>query len=284
MRYLILLLAIVSSIFYSCNTGTDTATDPYEDSLMNANRDLSGQVSQKDSAIYGFIRSFNEIQENLDLIKEKEKLLTKSGEGGELSPDQKEQIIADIQAIYELMANNKNKLNSANKKLKKANLRIAELEKMIERLNTQIAEKDVEIAELKRELEKMDIELSEVTLNYEASQLMLEGATEKLQKAWYAFGTSKELIQQGVLTKEGGFIGIGKAEKLKDDFNKGYFTQINITETTSITLASKEAKIVTSHPAGSFKIEGSDGKAEKLVITNPEEFWSVSKYLVIVVN
>ena len=29
----------------------------------------------------------------------------------------------------------------------------------------------------------------------------------------------KELIEKGVLTKEGGFIGIGKTTKLKDNFN-----------------------------------------------------------------
>jgi len=105
-----------------------------------------------------------------------------------------------------------------------------------------------------------------------------------MNKAWYAFGTSKELITQGVLTKEGGFIGIGKAAKLKDDFNKSYFTQLDITETNSIPLASKKAKLITTHSSNSYKLEGLKGKIEKLNITNPEEFWATSKYLVIVVE
>ena len=96
--------------------------------------------------------------------------------------------------------------------------------------------------------------------------------------------TSKELIAQGVLTKEGGFIGIGKAEKLKEDFNKNYFTQIDITESMSIPLACKKAKLITTHPSGSYKFDGPEGKIEKLTITNSEEFWSVSKYLVVVVE
>lgn len=268
----------------SCGSGSETAVDPYEDSLKNANSNLSGQVVAKDSAIFGFIRSFNEIQENLDVIKDKEKLLTSSSQTGELDQDQKDKIIGDIQAIYDLMVKNKQKLSSVNKKLKKANLKISEFEKMIERMNRQIEEKDVEISELKTQLEKMNIEFSEVTLNYEAAQEMLQETTGKLNKAYYAFGSSKELISQGVLTKEGGFIGMGKAEKLKADFNKNYFTQIDVSETTSIPLACKKAKLITVHPSESYTFDGPEGKIERLTIIHPDEFWSASKYLVIVVE
>ena len=233
-----IMLATSNSLFLiSCGSGKEEAEKAREDSLKNVNQNLSGQVVAKDSAIFGFIRAFNEIQDNLDVIKDKEKILSTSEGKGELSQDKKQQIIGDIQAIYDLMVKNKQKLSLVNKKLKKANLRIAEFEKMIERLNQQIAEKDSEIAELKTQLEKMNIELSEVTMNYQAAQQMLEEKTSKLNKAFYAFGTSKELIEQGVLTKEGGFIGIGRAEKLKDNFNKSYFTQIDASETSSIQLA-----------------------------------------------
>ncbi len=280
----VLCLILCALYMIPSGCGNEKAVNPYEDSLKNVNQNLSGQVVAKDSAIFGFIRSFNEIQENLDVIKDKEKLLTTSSQTGELDQNQKDKIIGDIQAIYDLMVKNKQKLSSVNKKLKKANLKISEFEKMIERMNNQIAEKDVEISELKTQLEKMNIELSEVSLNYEAAQEMLEEKTGKLNTGFYAFGTSKELIKQGVLTKEGGFIGIGKAEKLKADFNKSYFTKIDVSETGSIPLACKKAKLITVHPSDSYKFEGPGHKIEKLIITNPEEFWSASKYLVIVVE
>ena len=284
MKKLFFLALVSSPFFFSCGNGTDEAVNPYEDSLKNVNQNLNGQVVAKDSAIFGFIRAFNEIQDNLDVIKDKEKLLTTSSQSGELDQNQKDKIIGDIQAIYDLMVKNKQKLGSMNKKLKKANLKIAEFQEMIERLNNQIAEKDVEISELKATLEKLNVELTEITMNYEAAQEMLEEKTDKLNKAFYAFGTAKELIAQGVLTKEGGFIGIGKAQKLKDDFNKSYFTQIDASETPSIPLSCKKAKLITTHPTGSYKLEGPEGKVEKLAITNAEEFWSASKYLVVVVE
>ncbi|MBI3503122.1 MAG: hypothetical protein HY063_15150 [Bacteroidetes bacterium] len=281
---LVSFLISYSLFLTSCGSGKEEAEKAREDSLRNVAQNLGGQVVAKDSAIFGFIRAFNEIQDNMDVIKDKEKILSTSGGKGELSSDKKEQIINDIQSIYDLMVKNKQKLSMVNKKLKKANLRIAEFEKMIERLNQQITEKDTEISELKSQLEKMNIEFSEVTMNYQAAQQMLEEKTTKLNKAFYAFGTSKELIAQGVLTKEGGFIGIGRAEKLKDNFNKSYFTQIDASETSSIPLACKKAKLITVHPDGSYKFEGPEGKIEKISISNPEDFWSVSKYLVVVVE
>jgi hypothetical protein len=108
--------------------------------------------------------------------------------------------------------------------------------------------------------------------------------TDKMNTAYYCFGTSKELKEKGVLTKEGGFIGIGKSEKLAADFNKDYFTKIDITLMKSVDLKSKKAKLVTTHASDSYKLEGDKTSVDKLVITNAEKFWASSKYLVIVVE
>jgi hypothetical protein len=61
-------------------------------------------------------------------------------------------------------------------------------------------------------------------------------------------------------------------------FNKSYFTKIDITETPSIQLFGKHAKLVASHPEGTFVIENK-GNNEVLKIISAEEFWSVLKYL-----
>ena len=53
--------------------------------------------------------------------------------------------------------------------------------------------------------------------------------TEKIE-----ISSVKELKENNVITKEGGIIGLGKTTKLSSDFNKEYFTKINIEKTTSI--------------------------------------------------
>ena len=66
--------------------------------------------------------------------------------------------------------------------------------------------------------------------------------------------------------------------------NKDYFTQIDIRTTKEIKLYSKDADILTTHPAGTYALEKDDKGQLVLKITKPAEFWSVSKYLVIQVK
>jgi DNA repair exonuclease SbcCD ATPase subunit len=231
-------------------------------------------------ALQEFVNSFNEIQENLNAIKEKEKIVTASSQSGDVK-SKEETIKEDIQAIYDLMAKNKNRIGSLSKKLKNANSKIAGLEQMIATLQAQIDAKDGEISDLKAQLESKNIELSNIVMNLENVEAESSAKTEKLNTAFYAFGTSKELKEKNVITKEGGFIGMGKSTKLKDDFNKEYFTKVDASQVTSINIGAKKAKIITSHPTSSYKLVG-EKTVEKIEILNAEDFWSNSKYLVII--
>lgn len=255
-----------------------------EDSLTAVSGGQAVRIHDQDSSIQSFIRGFNEIQDNLDEIKAKEKIVSENSKDSETRKTKEQQIVDDIQAIYDIMNKNKQRLASMKSKLEKSNKKNEELEKFITRLTAEIEEKDAQINDLKGQLEKLNVELSDLNLNYQEATQEVAVKTEKLNTGFYAFGTSKELIKNGVLTKEGGFIGLGKSEKVKDDFNKSYFTKVDITNFNEVVLGAKKAKLVTSHPAGSYKIEGANGKAEKLVITNSEDFWSASKYLVIVIE
>jgi myosin heavy subunit len=283
MKKLFYLIAFLPFAF-SCGNGNKEGGLSAEDSLKAISGGQQVRIERQDSSMQEFIRGFNEIQDNLDMIKEKEKIVTASSKDAETRKTKQEQIVADIQTIYDVMNKNKQRLAAMKTKLKDSNKRNEELEKFIARLTTEIEEKDSQINNLKGELERLNIEMTNLITTYKEEVQASDVKTEKLNTAYYAFGTTKELIKNNVLTKEGGFIGLGKSQKMKEDFNKDYFTKIDITSVTSIPLGAKKAKLVTTHPAGSYKIEGPEGKAEKLTITNPDDFWSASKYLVIVIE
>lgn len=255
-----------------------------EDSLKAVSGGQQVRIHNQDSSMQSFIRGFNEIQDNLDIIKEKEKIVTATGKDPEMRKTKQEQIVADIQSIYDIMNKNKQRLAAMRTKLKDSNKKNDELEKFITRLTNDIETKDAQINDLKTQLEKLNVEMSALNTNYQEVTQESAVKTEKLNTAYYALGTSKELIKNGVLTKEGGFIGMGKTQKMKNDFNKDYFTKVDASVTNEIILGAKKAKLITSHPSSSYKIEGADGKAEKIIITNVEDFWSASKYLVVVVE
>lgn len=283
MKKIFYLIAILPFAF-GCGGNKQEGILSAEDSLKAVSGGQQVRIHDQDSSIQSFIRGFNEIQDNLDIIKEKEKIVSAASKDSETRKTKEEQIVADIQSIYDIMNKNKQRLASMRTKMKESNNQNAELEKFITRLTADIEAKDAQITDLKTQMEQLNVAMTNLNVNYQEVTQESEVKTEKLNTAFYAFGTAKELIKNGVLTKEGGFIGLGKIQKMKDDFNKNYFTKVDISTTNTIILAAKKAKMITTHPSGSYKIEGADGKAEKLTITNSEDFWSTSKYLVIVVE
>lgn len=284
MKKLVYLLAFLPFVVTSCGNGGEEGVLSVEDSLTAVSGGQAVRIGKQDSSIQSFIRGFNEIQDNLDEIKRKEKIVSENSKDPESRKTKEQQIVDDIQSIYDIMNKNKQRLAAMKSKLKESNKKNDELEKFIARLTTEIEEKDAQINDLKGQLERLNVEMTALNLNYEEAVQESSVKTEKLNTAYYAFGTSKELIKNNVLTKEGGFIGMGKTAKMKEDFNKGYFTKVDISVLTEVVLGAKKAKLITTHPAGSYKIEGADGRAEKIVITNAEDFWSASKYLVVVVE
>jgi uncharacterized coiled-coil DUF342 family protein len=272
-----------SSLFFTTSCGNaEKEANPLADSLKEANSGLNGKLNEKELALQEFISAFNEIQENLNTIKEKEKIVVNSSNQGDVK-NKEEQIKEDIQAIYDLMSKNKTRINILSKKLKDSNLKLEGMQLMIENLQNSLNMKDEEIAELKNKIEGLHIELSSLKTNYTDLKGENEVKTTALKSAYYAFGTNKELKEKNIITKEGGFIGIGKTTKVKDDLNKEYFTKIDIDQTTSINIGAKKAKIITTHPSSSYKLIG-EKNVERIEITNVEEFWSVSKYLVIIIE
>ncbi|HTL82064.1 MAG TPA: hypothetical protein VL651_10185 [Bacteroidia bacterium] len=281
MKNALYLLAFVPFLF-SCSS--EPEKDPVKDSLTNANSNLQGVNETQAAALDSFFRAMNDIQANLDEIKTKEKIITTDTAKGDVS-SRSSQITADISAIYDLMVKNKQKLATAKKQLKTSNLQIASMQETIDNLTKELADREVEITDLRDQLQALNLELSNLSMNYTEVQQQSDAQNAELHTAYYAFGTSKELTTQGVLTKEGGFIGIGKSQKLAEDLNTKYFTKIDITQLTEIPLNMKKAKLVTTHPATSYSFEtGSDGTVTKLKIIDADKFWSVSKFCVIVVE
>lgn len=284
---------ILISILPGCKPGSQSPDEMSKEieKLNQEKLSLEQEAMAKDSSINSFLESFNVIQSNLDSIKGKTKTVSLNMNDAEAQKTQQQKIVDDINFISELLAKNKQIIASLTKKLKNANFKIEEIQKMVDALTKQVEEKDAEIVSLKEKLTATNASLESLFVTYqqtvsesEEKSVKIDEQTNKMNTAYYAWGTSKELIKQGVLTKEGGFIGLGKAEKLKDNFNKDYFTKIDITKTNSLEIFMKKAKMVTTHPSNSYKFEGTDKKVDKLIILNSEEFWSASKFLVIVVE
>lgn len=248
---------------------------------------LNDVIAQKDSEINEMMGTLNDIEEGFRLINEAENrvALLKNGEG----TSKKQNLKENIQFIAERMKQNRELIAKLQKQLESSTLKGGQLKKTIENLTAQLEEKDKQLLALREELDKKDIHISELdetigNLNTNVSNLSsdnqqkaetINAQDKQLNTAWYVFGTKKELKGQHIL--EGGKV-------MNGNFNKNYFTKVDIRNTTEIKLYSKSAKLLTAHPASSYSLTHDACKQYVLRITNPQIFWSTSKYLVVLVK
>ena len=283
------------------------------DDLEKKNKALMESTQAQDSMLNDFMTAFNTFEDNLASIRNRENMIAMSNDDPELRVDGKEQIIEDIQSINELLEQNRQIIDDLNARLKKAEGRSPEYRRMVGVLKKQLEEKDMQIASLKEELTDMSFTVASLNEKLENQNLVasnlrvdsraqsgrissqdslislqqerIDGQITDLNTAYYIKGSYKDLKNKNILTKTGGFIGIGKIKKLIPDFDDSGFTKIDITEINSIPVDdSKKVEIMTSHPSDSYMIAAQNKRVERIEITNPDRFWKSSKYLVIVTN
>jgi hypothetical protein len=284
MKKLFYLISLVL-LFVACN-------NKEMETLKQENAKLLAETTSKDSTINEFFGTLDQIESNLAVVKSKQGIISQNAsQNNEINQDTRQTINDDIQIINDLMEKNRKEIASLKSKLKNSNMKIKKLEEMLARYEKQLQDKDIEIEQLKQQLlnlnftvENLSASIDTLKRTNQVKEEMISQKTEEINTAYYALGTEKELKENKVITKSGGFIGIGRNQNVQQDFNSDYFKKIDITKVTTINIGGKKAKLLTSHPSSSYKLEGVDKKFDKLTITNPKEFWKVSKYLVIVVD
>ena len=289
MKKLTILAVCALAILSSCKNEA-----PKQDLLMTQLRDSLNQIiSQKDNEINDMIATFGDIEEGFREITEAQSRVTlaQQGEGTNSAKRIKE----NMQFIQQTMRQNKELINKLKQQLRDSSFKSEELKKLIDNMQQQLEEKETQLQALREELDKKDIHIAELdetvaNLHSDVNQLT-EETTQKsetisqqdkqLHTAWFVFGTKDELKKQNILTKDGLF---SKTKLLEKDFNKDYFTKIDIRIDKEIKLYSKDAKMLTSHPSSSYTLAPDANKQYVLRITDPNLFWSTSKYLVIQVK
>ena len=281
----VFLCAMCAAALAACTNGPskkEQALTEERDSLMQV-------ISDKDTELNEIMGTVNEVQEGFRRINEAEGRITVTDAGVE-SEAAKQSIRENMQFIQDAMAQNREKIKQLQEKLRTSSVGGEKLKKMVDDLTAQLEEQKLKVQELEAKLAEKDIVIAQqgeaiTALNENVNALSEENKAKsqtvadqdkQIHTAWYVFGTKSELKEQKILQK-GDVLQSG-------DFNKDYFTKVDIRYDKEIKLYSKSAKLLTNHPAGSYKLEKDNKGQYVLHITNPDTFWSVSKYLVIQVR
>ena len=279
---LTLLTAVL--MLLGCNQKKD---DAMKDAMRQQRDSLNSIIVQKDNEINDMMATMNDVVEGFQAINEAEQRVTVSrmDEGANAA----ERIRENMQFIQQTMQQNRNLINKLRAQLRQSSVRGDELRRTIDNLQRQMEEKDIQLRQLQAELAAKNVQIDELTeqvndLSQNVSTLQ-EETTQKsqtissqdkqLHTAWFVYGTKKELKAQHI---------IEDGQVLKANFNHDYFTKIDIRVDKEIRLYSRSARVLTSHPASSYSLTQDANKQYILRITNPQLFWSTSKYLVVLVK
>ncbi len=279
----LLLFAVCLTLVTACKNEKTAPNLPQ----VSQNDSLQKIIEQKDNEINDMMGIFNDIEEGFRQINEAENRVSvaKDGEGA----DKAQRIRENIKFIQQRLAQNKELIEKLRQQVREGSVRGEQLKRAVDNLVKQLEEKDNQLKDLRAQLEAKDIHIEELdmtisSLNKDVSSLKgdneqkkktIDSQDRQLNTAWFVFGTKKELKEQNILVK-------GKV--LQSNFNKSYFTKVDIRIDKEIKLYSKSAKILTMHPSSSYTLD-TDAKGEYVLrITNPQIFWSTSKYLVIQVK
>jgi len=281
--------ALLLIFFTSCGKQSSDykSLKAQNDSLQNVKQKLQEEVD-------GYFSAMNQIEQNIEKIKSTENSISTQPVGKELSDDIRTKINEDMTYINDMILANKAELSRLKLKIKKSAFRSSQLEHTISRLTKALEEETSKVALLQVELAekdsiiiKLDTKVSDLgksndvlSSDNQTKETKIKEQDETIHTAWYVFGTMSELKQQRIVTTD----GILSAQKvLQRDFNKNYFVRIDARNTKSIPLYSTHAKILTSHPKSSYTLEKENGNFVLLII-DTDEFWSISKYLVVEVE
>ena len=278
------LFACLALLLLGACTGKKSSPDLAN---MEQNDSLQRIIAQRDSEINDMMSTLNEIQEGLSTINQAENRLSiaREGEGANKTAQIKE----NIKFIANTMARNRELMKRLQQQLRESRFNGDELRKTISNLTQQLDDKAQELQRLKAELDAKDIHIAELdekidNLNDNVENLQtdaqqkaqtISNQDKQLNTAWFVFGTKKELKEQHIMEN-------GKV--LQSNFNKNYFAKIDIRIDKEIKFYSKSARILTMHPSGSYTLTPDVNKQYVLRITNPQLFWSTSKYLVVLVK
>ena len=295
MRYVGLILVLLVSV---------AGCDRNQAELAKALAESRAAEAQKDSLLTEVLETTQFVSDlNSELAKAKLVTLAGSGDpgvpGAEQDREERKATLERIQQVITRLNESEAKLTQTENRAKNAKIRNA-------RLLAQISTSKQTIEDLKTAAEQQRTEQEAIIADQQTQIATLAGQVDNLNfqtaslrdtvghltayknRVYYAVGTKDELLKSGVVTKEGSKFLIFGGTRLEPARkpNLEAFTMIDKTQTLSIPLprTDKKYKIVSrqspEYLAGEVTEKGE--LRGVLEIASPEEFWSASRYLILV--
>ncbi len=264
----IILLTVI--VLQGCKGKPDTSS---QQALMEASKmELATAVNERDR----LISLIGEITSGMDQIKHLENILTVTASQPEQA-SQRQQILADISSIRSTLRQRREQLTELEAKLKESALYNDKLQYTIDAMRTQIENQSKEIDHLNSQLMSANEQIGNLSVAVDSlnrTVTMVSGERDSTISAYTDLENEANTCYYTVATKSE-----LKTRLMKGDFDRGFFVISDKRNLDSLNLTHK-ARILTNHPEDSYNIKKGDN-IKTLIINNPDQFWSISNFLVI---
>ena len=270
-------------VLFSCGENTNAYKELQAklDSVTRINDSYEADLAETDSLVANVLTNFQDISTAEKMIDVNPR--------GEMSQTQKERIKNNVTLINDKLRASTEALDALTQKLaaggtenKRLRHTIAALKKDLEvqrqriiALTEELQRKDLAIGALDSIVTTLgqDVERLNETTAKQASTLATQD--KEMHTVRYCVGTKSDLkdfklLQSGRLVTDGADLS--------------YFTTADQRKLSQIPLYSREAKILTTHPASSYVLIADGEKNLTLNIKDHKAFWSASRMLVIQVH
>lgn len=250
------------------------------DSLMVVALQQSNEIAELSSTMYSISSKLDEINGEIAMGNDDNSLMK-----------QRERLMQQLDKVQNTINEKQQQLDELQKKYSHVLSNNKELKKTIERMQNEISGYTTKISSYEKTMASQAQKIDSLSEDLSTTQNSLAAKTEESEQQKQVINSQDKMLNEGyyiVASKsklkdlnlvDGGVFS--KARLTRGTFDHSAFTKIDIREVTEISLGSKDAKILSSVPDGSYEFVKGYDKNLKLVIKDPEQFWSQSKYLVI---
>jgi len=278
----------------------------HKEELAKALADAQALAAEKDSLITEVLETSKFVNGiNEELAKARTALVTSAATTDAGTPAERDRAArsAALERVTSLVA----RLNETEQRLEQSGQRARSLSSRNTTLLRQIEEYKTSIdslqasalrteTELRGVIDSQSVQIAGLNTQLDTARVVNEqlrdtvgNLTRYKNTVFYIAGTEEELLKKGVVVKEGKkflFFG-GKQLNPARSLDSSVFTAVDKTTMTTIALPADREYRLVSRQNLSYADTASvrDGKLHgQLHISQPEEFWSGSKYLILVEN
>ena len=275
---------VITSLLCSCNRYNEQKQQQTLEDITK--QELATALNERDE----LLSLVKEVSVGLEQIKHLENVMSIAAARPAETSVQKARILSDISNLKKRISQRREQLEQLEAKLQNSTINNKELQETIGALRVLIDSQMDEIESLKEQLtaahkqigalstavDSLNTTVSTVTDERDSAQETSARFENELNICYYVVATKSDLKNHNII--ESGFLRT--TTLMKGDFDKEFFIIGDKRTLDTLPLKTDKARILTNHPETSYRIVEENGQ-KVIKITNPNQFWSLTDYLVV---